>query len=67
MIRSFLVGAIVGGATVWFYGPQMRAFFDDKTRNARSRAADTLQAAAEGLHSTAETLESGLSGERRLG
>jgi hypothetical protein len=67
VIRSFLVGTIVGGAAVWLYGPQMRAFFDDKTRNARSRAADTLQAAAEGLHSTAETLESGLSGERRLG
>ena len=68
MIR-FILGAIIGGAAVWLYGDQMRTYLnylDDKTRQARSKAADTLQAAAEGLQSAKGTLEGGI-GSRRAG
>jgi hypothetical protein len=67
VIGSFLFGALIGGATVWFYRDRLREFVDDKTQVARSRAADTLQSAAEGLQSAKETLEGGLAGrERRI-
>lgn len=71
MIGSFLFGAILGGAAVWFYGRELREFIDDRTRGARGRAADTLQAASQGLQAAKESLEGGLSGqegqERRTG
>ena len=65
MIGSFIFGALIGGATVWFYRDQLRDYVDDKTRVARSRAADTLQTASEGLQSAKETLEGGLGGKER--
>ena len=65
MIGSFLMGIIMGGAAVYFYGPQMRQYLDEKTRTARSRAADTLQSAAEGLQSAKDTIEGGVSGQKR--
>jgi hypothetical protein len=65
VIGSFLMGVIMGGAAVWFYGPQIRQFVDDKTQTARNRAVDTLQAASEGLQTAKETLEGGLSGKER--
>ncbi len=68
MIGSFLFGVILGGAAVWLYGRELRDFIDDRTRTARSRAADTLQAASEGLQSAKDSIEGGLSGkERRTG
>lgn len=68
MIGSFLFGVILGGAAVWLYGRELRDFIDDRTRTARSRAADTLQAASEGLQPAKESIEGGLSGkERRTG
>jgi len=65
VIRSFLFGALIGGAAVWIYRDQLREYVDDKTKVARSRAADTLQSAAEGLQSAKETLEGGLAGRER--
>lgn len=65
MIGSFLMGVIMGGAAVYFYGPQIREYLDEKTKTARSRAADTLQAASEGLQAAKETVEGGLSGQKR--
>ena len=44
----------------------MKAYLDDKTRSARTRAADTLQSASEGLQGAKETLEGGLGKERRI-
>jgi hypothetical protein len=67
-VIRLILGAIIGGAAVWLYGDQMRTYLtylDDKTREARSKAADTLQAAAEGLQSAKTTVEGGLSGGRR--
>jgi hypothetical protein len=65
MIGSFLMGIIMGGAAVYFYGPQIREYLDEKTKTARSRAADTLQAASEGLQAAKETVEGGLGGQKR--
>ena len=65
MIGGFLMGVILGGAAVYFYGPQIREFLDEKTRTARSRAADTLQSASESLQSAKESVEGGLSGQKR--
>jgi hypothetical protein len=65
VIGTFIFGALIGGATVWLYGDRLREYFDDKTQVARSRAADTLQSAAEGLQNAKETLEGGLAGKER--
>lgn len=59
MIGSFLLGAIVGGAAMWYYGPQVRRYVDDTSRSVRTRAADTLQSAAETLQSARQTMEPG--------
>jgi hypothetical protein len=65
MIGSFLMGVITGAAAVYLYGPQIREYVDEKTKAARSRAADTLQAASEGLQAAKETVEGGLGGQKR--
>ena len=65
MLGTFLMGIIMGGAAVYFYGPQIREYLDEKTKAARARAADTLQAASEGLQSAKDTVEGGLSGQKR--
>ena len=66
MIGTFIFGALIGGAAVWFYRDQLREYLDDKTRSVRTRAADTLQSASEGLQGAKETLEGGLGKERRI-
>ena len=59
VIGSFILGAIVGGAAVWYYGPQVRTYVDEASRSVRSRAADTLQSAAESLQSARQAVEPG--------
>ena len=61
MIKSFLIGAIAGGAAVWLYGDQLREYVDDVTSDLRGQAAAGLEGAAERLQSVAETVEEGLS------
>jgi len=56
-IRSFVAGMVVGGVLVWIYGREIREYVDDKTRGARTRAAETLGAAAEGLAAAKERIE----------
>lgn len=51
MIGSFILGALVGGAAVWYYGREIRRFLDENTEPVRRRAAETLQAAADTLQS----------------
>jgi hypothetical protein len=65
VIGSFIFGALIGGAAVWFYRDQLREYLDEKTRTARTRAADTLQSASDSLQSAKETLEGGLGGKER--
>jgi hypothetical protein len=57
-----MLGALIGAGAVWFYGPQIREFLNDQTQAARSRAAESLQAASEGLQSAKDRLEGGLTG-----
>ena len=54
---GFLIGAIAGGAAMWLYGDQIRAYLDTKTRTARSKAADGLKTVAHTLEESASTLE----------
>ena len=65
-LGRLIFGALLGGAAVWFYRDQLKAYLDDKTRSARTRAADTLQAASENLQGSKETMEGGLGKERRI-
>jgi hypothetical protein len=62
VVGSFMLGMIVGGAAVWFWGEQMREYVDDKTWAIRARAAEGLGTAADTLQSARETVESGFSG-----
>jgi hypothetical protein len=43
MIRSFVVGAIVGGLAVWLWQDEVRAYMARKTRRARERAVHGLE------------------------
>jgi hypothetical protein len=61
VIKSLLVGAVVGGAVVWVYGDRIRDYIDDVTMNVRERAAARLDTAAERLQTVADTVEDGLS------
>lgn len=65
MIKSFLVGAIVGGAVMWLWGGQIRGAVDEATSGVRARAAEGLQGAADTLQSVADTVEAGLTGTQQ--
>jgi hypothetical protein len=69
VVKSFILGAVTGGAVVWFWGREIRELVEDKTLGMREAVADRLQSAAGGLQGTAdrlqrakETIESGLGG-----
>jgi hypothetical protein len=69
VVKSFVLGAITGGAVVWFWGREIRELIDDKTLGMREAVADRLQTAASGLQATVDrlqkakaTIESGLGG-----
>lgn len=62
MIKSFLAGAIAGGAVVWLWRDEIRAAIDDATSDVRSRAAEQLHGVADTLQSVADTVDQGLSG-----
>jgi hypothetical protein len=68
-VKSFILGALTGGAIVWFWGREIRELIDARTLGIRQAvaarlqgAADSLQATADTLHSAKETIESGLGG-----
>lgn len=69
MVKTFVLGAIAGGAVVWFWGREIREFIDSQTSGIRETTAGKLQAAADGLQTVASgiqsaknTIESGLGG-----
>lgn len=64
---GFLLGAIVGGAVVWFWGRDMRERIDNRTHDVRTRAADVLHNVADRLHSAGDTIEGGPGESRRAG
>lgn len=69
MVKSFILGAVAGGAVVWFWGREIRELVDDKTLGMREAVAGHLQSTASHLQSTVDrlqkaksTIESGLGG-----
>jgi hypothetical protein len=46
--EGFILGAITGAAIVWFWRRELEDYARDKTRGVRTRAAEGLQAVAEG-------------------
>jgi hypothetical protein len=62
VFKSFLVGAIAGGAIMWVWGDRIRDAIDETTSGVRARAAEGLDGVAETLHSVADTVDQGLSG-----
>lgn len=59
MVKGFVLGALTGGAVVWFWGPEIRQFLNAQTRELRDATADRLQTAADGLQAAKETIETG--------
>jgi len=45
---GFILGAITGAAIVWFWRRELEDYARDRTRGVRTRAAERLQAVAEG-------------------
>jgi hypothetical protein len=65
VIKSFLAGAIAGGAIMWFWGDQLREAVDDATSGVRTRTAEQLQGVADTLQSVADTVDQGLTGAQQ--
>jgi len=57
VIKSFLVGAIIGAAAMVIYGRRIAAYLEDRTFTVRMKAADKLGAVAQGVESMRETVE----------
>ena len=57
MIKSFLLGAVIGGAAVALYGRQIAEYLEDRTFTMRMKAADGLGAVVHGVESMRETVE----------
>ena len=62
MIKSFLAGAIAGGAAMWIWGDRIRDAIDQATSGVRTRAAEQLHGVADTLQSVADTVDQGLTG-----
>ncbi|TMQ25629.1 MAG: hypothetical protein E6K82_06430 [Candidatus Rokuibacteriota bacterium] len=62
MIKSFLAGAIAGGAAMWIWGDRIRNTIDQATSGVRTRAAEQLHGVADTLQSVADTVDQGLTG-----
>jgi gas vesicle protein len=45
--RAFVLGAIMGAAVVWLWGREMEEYVEEKTRGARTTAAEGVQAIEE--------------------
>jgi membrane protein YqaA with SNARE-associated domain len=61
-LECLVLGTLLGGAVVWLFGDDIRRTIDRRTQGVRTRAADTLAAAASGLETARERIESGLTG-----
>jgi hypothetical protein len=60
--EAFILGAIAGAATVWFWRREIEDYARDKTRGVRTQAAEGLQAVAD---STGKVLDRGGDALRR--
>jgi len=46
-IGAFVLGAIMGAAVMWLWGPEIEEYVEEKTRRVRPKAAEGLRAAEE--------------------
>jgi hypothetical protein len=72
VVKSFVIGALTGGAVVWFWGREIAELIDERTRGVREAVSSKLDVAAGGLQGTADrlqrvkdTLDSGIAGDAR--
>ena len=56
VVKSFIIGALTGGAVVWFWGREIAELVDERTRGVREAVSSRLDAAATGLQGTADRL-----------
>jgi hypothetical protein len=42
-MMRFLLGALAGALAMWYWGDDIRDYIENRTRDARGRAVDTLQ------------------------
>src|SRR5262249_56960249 len=42
-MMRFLMGALAGALAMWYWGDDIRDYIENRTRDARGRAVDTLQ------------------------
>jgi hypothetical protein len=56
VVRSFILGALTGGAVIWFWGREISELIDDRTRGVLDAVSSRLDAAATGLQDTADRL-----------
>jgi gas vesicle protein len=45
--EAFVLGAIVGAATVWLWGKEMEEYVQERTRGVRTKAAEGVRAVEE--------------------
>jgi gas vesicle protein len=45
--KAFVLGAIMGAATVWLWGREMEKYLEDRTRGVRTKAAEGVRAVEE--------------------
>jgi gas vesicle protein len=45
--EAFVLGAIIGAAAVWLWGPDIKEYVEEKTRGVRSKAADGVRTVEE--------------------
>jgi hypothetical protein len=60
--EAFILGAITGAATIWFWRREIEEYARDKTRGVRTQAVEGLQAVADG---TGKVLDRGGDALRR--
>ncbi len=60
--EAFVLGTIMGGVAVWFWGREIEGYVGEKTRGVRAQAADAMRAVEE---KTGQVLDSSGSSLRR--
>lgn len=62
MVKSFVLGGILGGAAVWFYGDHIRRYIDERTETVRKSVVNRIDAVTGSLETVREKIDEGLAG-----
>jgi hypothetical protein len=54
--EAFILGTIMGGVAIWFWGREIQGYVGEKTRGVRTQAADAMRTVDE---KTGQVLDSG--------